>query len=527
MRPPAPVEPTHARALQEKEITALRAQILRLQEELAKEKRKAAVASCPTETRVTESSEDSILEKVARLIDSKLAAAGIGDTRSNSTSGKRTKAPSTTTHQGVGGPIGEVARRAVPPRNIKKRMTSAAEIVRAADVKDNRTNKKGAEMAMDKGNATHHRRPSEPSPTETEAEGEWAKVVGRRTKKQPAQEGKEITTRSRTSEKRSVLPARPPAGPTQIKKKEVKLAKTPPRAAVALTLESPTDKGYAEVMAAAKERVDLSELGIESVVVKRAMTGGLLLEVGGPGKEEKAAILAAVLKPALHDKNVRVFQPTKWAELRVSGLDDSVTPKELAEAVAREGECQPEEVKCGEIKTPRFGLGTAWLKCSLKAAKKIINSGRIRVGWASARVQALEARRLQCYRCLDFGHVGARCPNAADCSGTCFKCGETGHRMAACKAEYFKCPLCARRGCDSSHKMGGRECNPPPAPRKEHQEHKEEKRMTAPASATRSAIATTEIDKAASSGEKNGAEGTVTPTSTQTPMETAPEEGGK
>lgn len=162
MRPPAPAEPTTSKATQEKEITALRAEVLNLQEELARERRKAAGTSSRTETRATESLEDSILDKVARLIDNKLAAAGIGDSRSTSTSGKGTKAAPTKTHQGVGGPIGEVARRAVSPRSTKKKMAAAAETARAADAKTNKINNRGVETAVNKKNAAHLR-PLEPT----------------------------------------------------------------------------------------------------------------------------------------------------------------------------------------------------------------------------------------------------------------------------------------------------------------------------------------------------------------------------
>lgn len=161
MRPPAPAEPTTSKATQEKEITALRAEVLNSQEELARERRKTMGTSSRTETRATESLEDSILDKVARLVDNKLAAAGIGDSRSTSTSGRRTNAQPSKTHQGVGGPIGEVAR-AVSPRSTKKRMAAAAETALAADAKINKINNRGVETAVNRENAAHLR-PLEPT----------------------------------------------------------------------------------------------------------------------------------------------------------------------------------------------------------------------------------------------------------------------------------------------------------------------------------------------------------------------------
>lgn len=503
---------------QAREIAELRAEVARLKKELATEKQRNATASeseyisekLRTRNEEAGSLEKMLLEKMEALLDRKLEAAGLGNPATNTQ--KERNAKKMHQVQEVGGPINEVARRAAPQtRAAAKKGKQMEQTPRGLEEKEKRT--------------AHTTLQTE---TETETEGGWAKVVGRKAKKQAQQEEPKRGEKSGkiTGEGR-VLPARPIPGPTVTQRKGVKLAKTPPRAAVALTLEKPTEKGYAEVMAAAKDRVDLKEIGIESVVVKRAMTGGLLLEISGPDREEKAAILAAVLKPALYDKAVRVSQPTKKAELRVSGLDDSVTPKEITQAVAREGECEPEEIKCGEIKITRYGLGTAWLRCPLKAAKKLVEKGRIRVGWASAKVQALEARRLQCFRCLDYGHVGARCPDQeSNHSETCFRCGEAGHRMAACKAEFFKCPLCARRGCDASHKMGGRECNPPPAPRKTTN-IREEKRTAVPASTARPAIATLDGSMAAARANVNTRcqrETEIETNEEETIMDTAPEE---
>lgn len=55
------------------------------------------------------------------------------------------------------------------------------------------------------------------------------------------------------------------------------------------------------------------------------------------------------------------------------------------------------------------------------------------MGWAACRVNLLEARPLQCYKCLELGHVQQRCPSAADRSKCCYRCGGEGHVAAAHK----------------------------------------------------------------------------------------------
>ncbi|XP_029178739.1 serine/arginine-rich splicing factor RS2Z33-like [Nylanderia fulva] len=71
----------------------------------------------------------------------------------------------------------------------------------------------------------------------------------------------------------------------------------------------------------------------------------------------------------------------------------------------------------------------------------------------------LEARPLQCYKCLEGGHVRARCPNNTDRSGRCYRCGEKGHAARNCTAD-VKCPVCADKGLPANHRAGGKACTP-------------------------------------------------------------------
>lgn len=45
--------------------------------------------------------------------------------------------------------------------------------------------------------------------------------------------------------------------------------------------------------------------------------------------------------------------------------------------------------KVGPIKVAPNGLGAAWVRCIVAAAKRAVDAGRIRVGWVSARVDLL------------------------------------------------------------------------------------------------------------------------------------------
>lgn len=210
----------------------------------------------------------------------------------------------------------------------------------------------------------------------------------------------------------------------------------PPRsAAVSIKLQpSAAESGlsYAGVLMEFKRQVDFFSLGITDIRFKLAATGARMLELPGD-KGEKADALAQWLESIVDPQMVKISKPTKCAELRVSGLDDSVTPEEMALAVSRVGGCPPANVKVGEVRRGRSGFGSAWVRCPILAAKQILKEGRLLVGFVSARVALLSLRPQRCYRCLEVGHVAASCQSAIDRSQQCFRCGKDGHKFSQCE----------------------------------------------------------------------------------------------
>lgn len=123
-----------------------------------------------------------------------------------------------------------------------------------------------------------------------------------------------------------------------------------------------------------RAKIDLPTLGITGVKIKRAVTGALIFEVPGKKSSTLANKLAVNLRKALSTKEgVRVDRPTKMAELRLRGLEESITPREIAAAIARNGKCEAEEVKVGDNQMSPNGVSMAWVKCPLAAAYKIVD----------------------------------------------------------------------------------------------------------------------------------------------------------
>ncbi|XP_037302751.1 uncharacterized protein LOC119193224 [Manduca sexta] len=248
----------------------------------------------------------------------------------------------------------------------------------------------------------------------------------------------------------------------KVVRKVVPQLRLPKKAAVTLTVApEAVERGttYAQALQAVRGKVDLASLGIGvGMKARRVATGAYLFEVPGPESEAKADSLVIKMREALCGlEDVRVSRPVMTAELRISGLDESVTPDDVATAIAKIGECSIEDLKVGQVKIEHSGLGAAWAQCPAKVADKVARAGRVLVGFVSAGVRLLEPRPQRCYRCLCRGHVGAKCTAGVDRSGICYRCGLEGHKAKGCSAEPH-CAVCAAAGKPAGHRVGGKDC---------------------------------------------------------------------
>lgn len=206
--------------------------------------------------------------------------------------------------------------------------------------------------------------------------------------------------------------------PKCFKEKEEGKDSPPPRsAAVIITPPVEGSISRADVMLETRSKVRLEDLGISHVRPKIAATGAIILKVPEKNSAARADLLAVTdkLQVALAEKNVRVSKPVKCADLRITGLDESVNKEEFMSFLTVAGGCYPTDIKAGEIRRGPTGLG-AWAQCP------------------QARCTAPVGRGDQCYRCGQSGHVAGGCSAKPECS-LCRNLGRPArHRLrsAAC-----------------------------------------------------------------------------------------------
>jgi hypothetical protein len=177
---------------------------------------------------------------------------------------------------------------------------------------------------------------------------------------------------------------------------------------VSLPVKEGSGFSQGEAMSLAKRAINLSDLDTEVVKQRKVVMRALLLEITGRVADRKASRLAERMAEDLRDYPVKVTVPRRTAELRVSGLEDSVTLEEVVTAVAKAGGCCAEEVNVGVIRTVPRRLGSVWLRCPLTTARKINGStcargdapsiGKLRIGWTASWVSPFPTRGLQCYK---------------------------------------------------------------------------------------------------------------------------------
>ncbi|XP_063895654.1 uncharacterized protein LOC135118256 [Helicoverpa armigera] len=275
----------------------------------------------------------------------------------------------------------------------------------------------------------------------------------------------------------------------------------PKTAAVVVTLQPDAVKrgvSYRDVLAQAKEAVNLQELGIASGLRLRVTaTGARMLEVPGAASGPAADALAERLRASISADDARVSRPHKCADLRIMGLDDSVTAEEVVAAVARMGGCSADEVKAGTIRPDFRGTCTITVSCPVTAAKRIVDGRRLLVGWVSAQVKLLDPRPL---------------------SALCFRCGQPGHKAVACSAAPH-CTACAAAGKPAEHRAGSKSCAPPAKTKS-----KGKGRPSVAATTTTSAVATTAAPAAAAASNAAAAVNAVATAAVTAPVSASQEE---
>lgn len=173
------------------------------------------------------------------------------------------------------------------------------------------------------------------------------------------------------------------------KKEKVKMVKT---AAISIKGKD-SNFSYAEALKKVRSKISLQDLEIVAPRIRKGMNGATIIEISGPDNANKADKLATAMQEVLAGE-AAVARPNVKGELRLFGMDESISVDEVKETIAVEGNCMIGEIKTGRIGCTKSGTGVIWVQCPKSAAINIAGKKRIQIGWTFVKVEALKARPL-------------------------------------------------------------------------------------------------------------------------------------
>jgi Zinc knuckle len=236
-----------------------------------------------------------------------------------------------------------------------------------------------------------------------------------------------------------------------VAKPNKRIAKPRPDALVIKIGEGQT---YADILRKVKNDPALKPLGNNVQQVRRTQRGELLLElkkaaVGSPRAHK------TTIEKALNDQvEVRVLRHE--IQLEIKDIDEITSKSEVTQALKDQ---LPSGTSAAVVTMRKAYGGTqiATISAQAQDAPKIIEKGKIRIGWTICRIRE-KCVPVQCYKCLQFGHVARHCKSKENMTGMCYKCGSKEHKAKECNAEP-RCLLCkGQTGKDDKHSTGSRQC---------------------------------------------------------------------
>lgn len=171
----------------------------------------------------------------------------------------------------------------------------------------------------------------------------------------------------------------------KVKKEKSKIPKILKTAAISIKGNG-KDFSYAEALQKVRLAVSLKDLEIQSPKIRKSMSGATIIEISGLNNVVKADKLAAEVQKVLQGE-AHVVCPNIKSEMRLFGMDESISVDEIKDAIAVESKCKIEEVKVGRIGRTRSGTSVVWTQCPKEAAITIAERKRILIGWTSVRVE--------------------------------------------------------------------------------------------------------------------------------------------
>ena len=245
-----------------------------------------------------------------------------------------------------------------------------------------------------------------------------------------------------------------PTEPKPVQKPQPREARKVRPKSDALLIDAKDKNSYAEILRKVKSDPNLKELGTQVARIRRTRNGEMLFELKGDTLVKSGIYKGLIEKSLGDDATVRAL--TQELVVEVCNLDEITTEEELREELIKQFSLG-EIGRTAKVKLRKAYSGTqiATIKLPVTEANKLLEKGKIKVGWTICQLRTPRTQLLRCYKCLGFGHVAKLC-TLTDRSKRCWRCGEEGHVSTTCTNKP-KCMLC-QQSESNDHATGSLKC---------------------------------------------------------------------
>lgn len=216
------------------------------------------------------------------------------------------------------------------------------------------------------------------------------------------------------------------------------LPKKPPQATI--TIKTNDKMTFAEALHKIKRQECLQE--VEVTAARKTAAGFLLLQFGKGTGAEKVDEIQNKIANAMGEE-ISVTKTLRKLVIQINDIDPVTDATEVKEKMTQE--LPGEEIKILPLKAGFGGMQrTVATVNDTAAARKLVEKGRIKIGFVSCRIRVLPTVT-RCFRCHNLGRTAAKCTLDKDIKEVCRKCGESNHTINECTRK-ARCLICINNG---------------------------------------------------------------------------------
>lgn len=198
-------------------------------------------------------------------------------------------------------------------------------------------------------------------------------------------------------------------------------------------------KSYVDALKKVREDINPKDMGVEITDIRKTKSGDLLLRM--KKDEAKLKVIQEEISKKIPGASAAVIVDKKVVHIK--GMDEATTIDEIRESITETIQVGADTFEVKALRPSGGSKQNATLIMRSKDADKLLDLGKVRIGWILCRVYE-RVKEERCFKCWEKGHIKANC-KGPDRGHLCQKCGQEGHIASTCTNKPF-CIRCNKEG---------------------------------------------------------------------------------